>query len=90
VVASDCISNGNKVSLIKTYDELRTQATVKSKDTFVSDELLEAVNAVLVQEFSDDLGALVLHPRLDQIDRIDHGRTNSATNRSQQESVYLK
>lgn len=71
----------------ETYHQLRSQSTIQSQNTFVLDNLLEAVDTVLVQKLSDNLGALVLHTSLDQIDGVYDSGTDSATDRTEQESV---
>lgn len=72
---------------METYNQLRTKSSIQAQGTFVLDDLLEAVDGVLVQELTDDLGTLVLHASLDKIDRVDNSGTNSSTDGSQQETV---
>ncbi len=54
----------------------------------MSEDLLEAIEAVGVHQLPD-VGArpLVLHPRLDQVDRVDGRSTGGTSDRTQREPV---
>ena len=69
-------------------NQLNGEALVEAEDALVSDDLLEAVEAVSVHDLADvGARALILHARLDQVDRVDGERANRARNRAQEEPV---
>ena len=59
--------------------ELGHESPVEAKDALVPDHLLEAVEAIGVEQLPD-VGArpLVLHARLDQVDGVDGGGSGGA------------
>jgi len=68
-------------------DHLRDDAGVQAADALVLDDLLRAVDAVLVEALAGAAAALVLHARLHQVDRVHHEGAERARYRAQREVV---
>ena len=82
------IVDGKLDSLLRRHtDELRQHARVQSAETLVSNNLLEAVDRVLVQALSGLGASLVLESRLDQVDGVHHEGTKSTSQTSESEVV---
>ena len=52
------------------YDQLRPETTIKANSAFIPEDLLDAVQAVLVQKLSDNGAALVLHSKSRKVNRL--------------------
>jgi hypothetical protein len=69
--------------------ELRHEPSVQPRRPLVPHDLLEAVEAVRVHELADvGSRALILHPRLDQVDGVDGRGARRTGDRAQCETVY--
>ena len=78
LVANEIVHRQLDSLLGRHTNELNGQSLVEAKKALVADDLLEAVPTVSVHDFTDvGFGALVLHSRLDKIDRVDSKRANS-------------
>lgn len=67
--------------------QLRQDTRVQSTETLVAEDLLEAVNGVLVQALTGLSASLVLETSLDQIDRVDHEGTKGTSKTTQSKVV---
>ena len=78
-VAADEIVDGQLDGLLGgDTDELRQDTRVEAPEALVADDLPEAVDRVVVQPLAGIRAALVLHARLDEIDRVHHEGTEGA------------
>ena len=68
-------------------DQLRQDTRVQTTEAFVADDLLEAIDAVLVKLLTNHGATLVLHASLHQIDGVHHEGTECTSNRSEREVV---
>ena len=66
-------------------NQLGKNARVQATETLVADDLLEAVQAVLVKLLADHGATLVLHAGLDQVNGIHHKGTESSSDRTEHE-----
>ena len=60
-------------------DKLGKNTGIETLEAFVLNDLLRAVDRVLVQDMSNAGAPLVLHPRLDQINWVDHEGTKGTS-----------
>ena len=78
-VAADDIVDGQLDGLLGgDTDELRQDTRVEAAETLVADHLPEAVDRIVIQPLAGIGAALVLHARLDEIDRVHHEGTEGA------------
>ena len=73
--------------LRRNTNQLRQDTRVQSTETLVAEDLLEAVNGVLVQALTRLSASLVLETRLDQIDGVDHEGTKGTSKTTQSKVV---
>lgn len=59
-------------------NQLRQHTRIQTEKAFILDDLFRAIPTVLVQHFTHTTAPLILHPRLDQINGIDHKGTKRA------------
>lgn len=64
-------------------DQLRHHTRVQTQRTLVLDDLSETVNRVVIQLLPNGDLSLVLHARLDEIDRVHHKGTESTRQTAQ-------
>jgi hypothetical protein len=68
-------------------NHLRQHARVQTLDALVLDDLACAVERVVVQPLTHAAAPLVLHARLDQIDRVDHEGAKGTSDTAESEVV---
>lgn len=68
-------------------NQLRQNTRVQTAETLVADDLLEAVDTVLVELLTDNGATLVLHAGLHQINGVHHEGTEGTSDRAEHEVV---
>jgi hypothetical protein len=57
----------------RAYNELRSKTTVKAPKTFIAEHLFDTVQAVLVQELTNNRATLILHSSSREVNKLGSG-----------------
>lgn len=67
--------------------QLRDEPSIEAKETFMSNDFFATIPRVTVHQLADERPrSLILHPRLDQIYRVNGCRSHSCKRRIKQEN----